>query len=183
MEATHTIQDCKRVFKPVPRLAEGAIKFLDKYLTKKMNVFEWGAGGSTIWIAERVKHIYSVESQEHWVKFLSGVIKEKGLKNITLYYQPTKVSLQLTEFTTLPNDYYNYIEKLKMKFDAIIIDGETYSRNECMKIALPYLAKGGVIVFDNYAHFLFDRARQYIRHWSINNYVRKDHNTTAVIYL
>ena len=181
MEKTHTVQDCERIFSPVPHLAPGAISFLRDYLKKDMNVFEWGAGGSTIWISERVKHIFSVEAKIHWIQFIADTARKEGLNNITLHYQAAKDVMSAAKYMIGPDNYYTYIEQLKMKFEIILIDGETNSRNECLKRAIPHLAESGFIIFDNFASFRFDKAREFIRHWSIINYPREDGNTTAVI--
>lgn len=177
-----SLYDVESEYKGVPRMAPNAIKFLDSYLTKDMIVFEWGAGGSTTWIAERVKHIYSVEHCSYWYKFLSDKMITEGLFNITLYHCPTETKLpsDVDRGQALPT-YYKPIEDLGMKFDVIIIDGITNSRNKCMEKAIKYLKDpGGIIVFDDFASFRFDQSRKMIREWQITNY-SKGGNTTAVL--
>ena len=44
--------------------AEG--ECLDSYLTKDVDMLEWGCGGSTIKYAESVNHIDSIEHQLEW---------------------------------------------------------------------------------------------------------------------
>lgn len=177
-----SLADVKSEYHNLPRMAPNAIKFLDVYLMEDMNVFEWGSGGSTTWIAERVSHIYSVEHCEHWYNFLKTEIEEMVLNNITLYHRPTETKLPSDGDRGLPlKNYYTPIEELNMKFDVIIIDGMTNSRNKCMEIAIKYLKDpGGIIVFDDFASFRFDRSREMVREWQITNY-SKGGNTTAVL--
>ena len=103
------------------------------------------------------------------------------LDNMALYYQPVKTVMSSEQYMTGPVNYYSFIDELETKFDAIIIDGETNSRNECVKKAIENLIEGGIIVFDNFAVPRFDLAREYLMKWSIFNYPRKDGNTTAII--
>ena len=76
MRPCNNIEDVKEVWKELPHLASDVIELLEKYLIKDMNVFEWGSGGSTIWIAKRVLKIHSVEASSHWYDFLIEKIKE-----------------------------------------------------------------------------------------------------------
>ena len=41
--------------KPIPWLPPAAVNYLDQLLSPEMRVLEYGAGGSTLWLAERVK--------------------------------------------------------------------------------------------------------------------------------
>ena len=50
----------------VPWLPFPVIDWLNDHLTKDMVVFEWGSGGSTEYIAKRVKRIISVEHHPIW---------------------------------------------------------------------------------------------------------------------
>jgi len=50
-----------------PWYVREAIDLLDKLLTKDMIGFEWGGGGSTIWIAQRIKRLVTVENVKKWI--------------------------------------------------------------------------------------------------------------------
>ena len=52
----------------LPWLTFGAIRFLDGWLKPGMRVFEYGCGGSTIFLAARVKEVVSVEHDEGWAR-------------------------------------------------------------------------------------------------------------------
>jgi hypothetical protein len=49
-----------------PWLAKSAILLLDSYLKPGDIGFEWGSGRSTLWFAQRVAHLYSVEDNRDW---------------------------------------------------------------------------------------------------------------------
>ena len=52
--------------KPLPWMTYPAIRFLEARLSRSMEVFEFGAGNSTLWWAERVDRIDSCEHDAKW---------------------------------------------------------------------------------------------------------------------
>ena len=58
--------------KGIPRMDNSEIAFLQTYLLKSENVFEFGCGGSTIFISnnENIKNIHSVDSDIDWITCL-----------------------------------------------------------------------------------------------------------------
>jgi hypothetical protein len=119
--------------KPIPWCTYSFIKFIEPRLSKEFNVFEYGSGNSTIWYAERVKYIVSVEHEEKW----ANKLKQSLPDNANLILQKR-------------DNYKNYIKMvgtLGIVFDIIIIDG--IFRVECVSESLNHLNDGGVIIFDN----------------------------------
>ena len=49
-----------------PWITFPAIEFLERTLTRDMRVFEYGAGGSTLFFATRVKEVVSIEHEGAW---------------------------------------------------------------------------------------------------------------------
>ena len=49
-----------------PWMSYGAISALEKTLTARMKVFEWGIGGSTLFFSERTSSVTSVEHDTSW---------------------------------------------------------------------------------------------------------------------
>ena len=66
----------------IPWNTPGAIYRLDELLTKDMTVLEFGAGGSTLFYSNRVKHVTSIESQKGWYKKVLDAVK--GRINVEL---------------------------------------------------------------------------------------------------
>ncbi|MDP2056339.1 MAG: hypothetical protein Q8K35_01095, partial [Thiobacillus sp.] len=52
------------LYDEVPWITFRAIDWLDTYLKSDMSVFEYGAGGSTLYLAKRVRNVVSVEHDE-----------------------------------------------------------------------------------------------------------------------
>ncbi len=178
MEHIYDLEGCKRVWKEIPHIAPEVNTFLEKYLTKDREVFEWGSGGSTIWIAKRVKHIYSVEVADAWYQFLTEKIVEFDLKNVTLYHYPIGAD------GIIQNIYYDIIMKLKRKFPLIIVDGVVFTRNICFEIATKCLAKDGYIIFDDFQHPGFNPTREILKkdNWGVNYYSKANGNLTGLIH-
>jgi predicted O-methyltransferase YrrM len=115
--------------------------------------FEFGSGASTLWLAERVAHLDSVE---HDVPFAAEVTRLLGAAdNVALHVVPAR---QLAgapgigsgrrghedlDFT----DYIGTIDRVGGRFDLIVVDGR--ARVACLERARAYLAADGLIVFDD----------------------------------
>ncbi len=105
-----------------------ALQWLKQQDVSKWNVFEYGAGYSTIWWRANCSMITSVENQESWAKAM-GAISE-----------------------TEKDSYVQCIDvgafDLGEHYDCIIVDG--VHREECTEFCLPYLKQGGYLIIDNY---------------------------------
>lgn len=119
---------------PVPWLNYPAIHFIkikkDKF--KKLSVWEWGSGNSTMWWSKYSSSVTSVEYDKGWMDRVSEQIKKKNAKLI---------------FSELDKNYPSTILDSKKKYDVIVVDGRM--RVECATNALKCLTKRGVIIWDN----------------------------------
>lgn len=134
----------------LPWLPYLAIDYLDHWLKPEMTAFEWGAGGSTGWLAQRVKQVVTVEHNPQWTIGLRD--------NIELLYIPPEQPA-LGDDPSNPHHYRakslgevnfkNYatvIEKYD-PFDLILVDGR--ARASCLLHAVCKVKPGGFIVIDN----------------------------------
>lgn len=116
--------------KPIPWLHKDAISYLENLLTPDMNVLEFGAGGSTLWFAERVKSVMAFEDNFDW----GGIVKKQAPANVRV-------------FTTKGRDLL--IDSPQV-FDLLLIDGEPVEqRAEWLKVAPRLVKPGGYVVLDN----------------------------------
>lgn len=118
---------------PIPWFTFPAVEFLIERLNKEMIVFEFGSGNSTLFFADRVREIYSVEHDTGWF--------EKVLKSL-----PSNSHLHLVESKT-SQSYLEPIRSENKKYDIIIVDG--IFRNECMVESLKHLSENGIIILDD----------------------------------
>ena len=115
---------------PLPWYTYPAIEYLRQLDLSSARVFEWGAGGSSLFWSSRCREVISVERNPQWYEKISA-------------QAPDNLEVLLVE-----NDpeYANEIAN-RGQFDVIAIDGE--SRRDCAEAALAHWTRGGLIVVDN----------------------------------
>lgn len=126
-------------------------KFLS--FTNNADVFEYGSGASTIWLAKRAGKVISIEHNKEWYEKISLLLT--NFSNNKVYYVPATIAgkqdcgfrSQKKGFTKVSfKDYVNKIAEFG-EFDLIIIDGR--ARNACLDKAIKHLKSGGIILFDD----------------------------------
>ena len=115
--------------------------------------FEYGAGASTVWLARRCARVHSVEHDQRWAETVSRLVSPHA--NVTLAvvppepgpappcYRSQKEGWRHVSFER----YVRAIDAVPGQFDLIVVDGRC--RASCLEAAVPRLAPGGVVVFDN----------------------------------
>ncbi|MDE1180972.1 class I SAM-dependent methyltransferase [Paraburkholderia sp.] len=115
-----------------PWLTYPLIEYLNGFDFSDKNVFEFGAGASTLFWAERAQTVTSVEFDQGWY----DVLKRKLPGNVTVLHDP---------------DGHSYAATPKRldgrRFDVVVVDGA--ERYISAQTALDVLAPGGMIVLDN----------------------------------
>ena len=118
---------------PIPWVTYPFIDFINNRLNKDLEVFEFGAGNSTYYYAERVKSVTSLEHSKDWY--------EKLNKNI-----PGNVNLIYKELD-IDGEYCRTASVQGKKFDIIIDDAE--DRVNCIYQSLNSLTEKGVFILDD----------------------------------
>ena len=114
---------------PLPWFTYAAIAFLEPRINTAMNVFEYGAGFSTLWWSKRVNAVVSCESDPAWFSRMQSQCPP----NVRLFCEARG------------ERYWRMASSFRS--DIIVIDGR--DRVECAKACLPGLTADGVIVWDN----------------------------------
>ena len=146
--------------KALPWVTYGFIDFIEERLNKEMYLFEYGSGNSTLWYAEKVASVTSVEHDKHWFEKIQGSMPN----NVDIFYEALNYG----------GSYSNYVNKQSKEFDMIIVDGR--DRVNCTKKALLKLSSLGVVVLDDsereaYSEaiiFLLDNGFKKIDFWGIS---------------
>lgn len=142
-----------------PWLTRGSITFLDNTLTKDMVAIEYGCGVSTIWYAQRVKHLISIEHEKSWYDRIYKYLLDHHVKNVDLRY------------IDICNGYVEVIDNMG-KFNFIFIDGRR--RSECIKHAYTHIHMGGYLLLDNSERERYQNSIQdYLSNWKRYDF----HNT------
>ncbi len=118
--------------KPIPWLTYSAIEFLNKKLTKKLNVFEFGSGNSTLYFADKVNTVNSVEHDDLWF----SKVKSNSPSNSKLYLEDIN-----------SGNYEKFLINNEDKYNIIIVDGR--KRVECVKNSIQSLSEDGILILDD----------------------------------
>jgi len=148
---------------PIPWTTYSFIEYIKGYLNKEMELFEYGCGNSTLFYAERVKSVVTVEHDEQWYK----KINEKIQTNVKLIYISAENS----------NEYCKSIELDNKTYDVIIIDGR--HRNDCICCSPAYLKQDGIIVLDDSERNDYEEGIKYLLD---NNFKKIDFWGIAPMY-
>ena len=118
---------------PIPWMNFPVISFLEDRLQKDFTVFEYGSGYSTLFYAERVKFIRTIEYNKDWYK----LIKERLPANAEIHFVEKDVD----------GEYCRSINSTDEKYDVVVIDGR--DRVNCLKQAVKKLTERGVLLLDD----------------------------------
>jgi predicted O-methyltransferase YrrM len=117
-----------------PWLVREAVAEIEAFLDKTMDVLETGAGGSTIWFAERARTVRTYEHSAEWAEKVQRIINDKKIVNIELIYYPEYVEEGVGDGGG-------------RRYDLIMVDGR--GRVQSVRTACGLLKQGGMFVLDN----------------------------------
>ncbi|MCU0443575.1 MAG: hypothetical protein MUE85_01560 [Microscillaceae bacterium] len=181
----------------VPWITFRALDFLQKIIRSDMHVFEYGMGGSTLFLAPRVQKLISIEHDIEWYNQIKDQLRAKNFHHVdTQLFVPPKLASNVVKNPQNPHDYAayyisewrgfsfeNYAQAIENypdnSFDLILIDGR--ARNACAMHAHTKLKLGGYLLLDNaerpnyaYIHQLMNRKSYQAYHfWGIGGYAAK----------
>lgn len=115
---------------------------------KDWEVFEWGAGYSTIWFSFNCKNVVSADTNKLWTNTLANELDSMGQKNVILKIRDTNELNASIGDGGENSDFVNSIDENDKLYDCIVIDG-AYHRNACAVVALNHIKDNGIIILDN----------------------------------
>lgn len=121
--------------RPVPWFSYPAVDVLAARLVDGVSVFEWGAGGSTIWWATHGGSVVSIEFDRDFHALIAPQV-------------PASVDLRLIPLDT-NGDYAHAIDDEGV-FDVVVVDGR--DRSNCAIAAIDHVAEHGIVIIDNTEH-------------------------------
>lgn len=131
----------------LPWYSWAAIDCLASHLTKQMTVFEWGGGGSTLWLSKRVGRVICVESDPGWAERVREELTVQGIANVEVHHHAFD-----------PDDESGFLKSAYLKCvhdvhaDAYIVDGLDHRgtlRPHCFAEAMKEAAEGEWVVVDD----------------------------------
>lgn len=147
----------------MPWWSFGATRAVGQLLRSDMEVFEFGSGGSSIFLASRAARVTCVEDEEKWASLVR--------------FEAIRRSIGSLEVLHRPFDFHNpasfrssdYLAALGTgPYDMIIVDGKEESekvRDICFWGAEECIKPGGVIVVDDSWRYPQLKSRNKARTW------------------
>lgn len=132
----------------LPWFSYAAIEFLERWVDRSKEVFEYGSGGSSVFFGARARQVLSVEDDARWLERTRAVLAASGLDNVRLMHAPFDPRDRMGFSSSA------YLEALNESYDVIVIDGtedwpDHVVRPICFGRAQDHIRPGGVIVVDD----------------------------------
>lgn len=118
--------------KPVPWLTYAFNQLLDQRLTKNLDLYEFGSGYSTLFFAERVASVDTMEYDAEWLDWVRTQVPD---------------NVDVAHFPSDSPEYSQSILNKEKTYDVIVVDGRR--RNDCVESSLQRLKPTGVIIYDD----------------------------------
>lgn len=130
-----------------PWWSYGAIDAIKTLVHESTRIFEWGSGGSTLFLGQRAKSVHAVESDRVWYDHVKSVSAGCGLDNIRLDY----VGFD----TGNPSEFRDsdYLHALNDTYDIIVIDGIEVTGHErilCFMHAEKHTGAETIVLLDDF---------------------------------
>lgn len=141
---------CWRLQHPWPCYAYGAIDFLEAWLRPHHQVFEYGCGTSTLWLAQRVGRLVSIEHDPRWSDLVRPLLPPHAQIRCL---PPRRGTPRAPEFASGkgPGDYESYVRAIEGECDAsldlVCVDGR--ARPGCLLASVPKIKPEGILLLDN----------------------------------
>jgi hypothetical protein len=163
----------------VPWIPFSAIQFLEQVVTKDMQIYEYGSGGSTVFFGKKAKEVISTEHDSEWKYNVEEYLNKHNFSNCKINLVAPKSSLNFHKKSIEDPDSYisddsRYIDQSfedyaasineypDYYFDIVLIDGR--ARPSCFKHSVSKVKSNGFIILDN-----ADRSYYSYIHKSLNN--------------
>jgi predicted O-methyltransferase YrrM len=119
-----------------PWIPFAARNALQSILTPEAVVWEIGAGFSTLWLAERVKKVTSVEAAREWYERLTAQLAREAIRNVDLRFEWQ--AERMADFSELHDG----------SLDLLFVDGGP--RGRCLANGFSKVRRGGYVYLDNW---------------------------------
>lgn len=159
-----------------PWITFGAERHLQKILPRVSRAFEFGSGGSTLYLSAQVPGLVTVEHDPEWSGLVAARLADRPGALLELH-PPTlgeDAAHRSTDERYLGMSFRDYASAIDpfpdRHFDLIVIDGR--ARDACFRHALPKLRPHGWLVLDNSDRIEYAEIVEVAkaRSWTVNHY-------------
>jgi hypothetical protein len=138
-------------------------------------VFEYGGGGSTVWLGQRVGEVITVEHSPYWASAIEHVCRRLGLGNVQVLKRnpepgegtPVPGMAGITYGSTSPGSFKSYVTSIAdypdESFDIVLVDGE--SRLACLVHGCQKLKPGGTLILDDSERTYYAKGNHLFERW------------------
>lgn len=163
----------------LPFVTFETIEWLDSFLTKEMNVAEWGTGGSTVFFAKKAKNVVAVEHHPNWYRRISQILKDKNIQNCRYILKEPKAAAGAALASDDPQSFLSSSPRTEGKsfedycraiddypddsFDLISVDGR--ARPSCIARAISKVRPLGFILLDDSDGQEYARGAALMKDW------------------
>ena len=137
-----------------PWITPEATRMLDSMLVPSDHGLEFGSGRSTIWFAQRVCRLTSVEHDIAWYAVVTGQLKERELGNVDYRLVPLDQPAELGGSSEYARTALAFAVS---SLDFVLIDGAY--RDHTARYALSRIKPGGMLIIDNVNRYLPSNSR------------------------
>ena len=139
------------------------IGHVSQQLTPGARVFEFGGGGSSLWLADHGADLTVVEHDESWAEQLAKALPA----SVKLVIQPAADTGRLASEGG-PGFFDGYVTTIDDcadgELDLVIVDGRC--RTECAEHAIPKVRRGGMLLLDDSDRKRYRKVPSMLRGWT-----------------
>ena len=139
----------------MPLMESEEIALIEKYLTPKSVMLEWGSGGSTSYFGAQVAALYSIEHDPEWYDIVTEATASLPVTVILSENQSEDGKVvPWPECRHKPSLFTKYVEAVETfgvnHFNVVLIDGR--SRAACAQKVLDYISVDSVVFIHDFLH-------------------------------
>lgn len=159
----------------VPWIPFTAIDFLTGRINTQSQAFEYGGGGSTLWLARRLGHLTTVEHDPAWYEMIRDRLLSDPSLNVDLrLVQPdSSCNDQAYSSDLLRGSFKDYVSEIdqlpEQSLDFVLIDGR--ARMSCLRHSVSKVAPGGMLMLDDTYRPQYDDAKEILKEWELREFV------------
>ncbi|MCC7449456.1 MAG: hypothetical protein IT324_18700 [Anaerolineae bacterium] len=165
-----------------PWLSFQATDFMEQWLSPNSVVFEYGSGASTLYFAQRVGQIVSLEHHAGWYTHIQEILSRDHITNcVYALVEPTPAPELVDCAYSNPENYCSrkkeyrgfsfrdYVRKIEAypddHFDLVVVDGR--ARLSCVYAARAKVKPGGYLLLDDSSRARYHPAHQLLDGWAM----------------
>lgn len=130
-----------------PKLALEAVRRIAELLPTCRQGLEWGSGRSTLWLADRLAALTSVENNRKWHRWVTKRLQRRGASHAECLLRTLNVQ---------PRHKAPYVRVADQfedgSIDFCLVDGR--ARVHCANAAVEKMAPGGILVLDDAQRYM-----------------------------